>query len=78
MSFRSSEALGSDLPRTLNPKPRDKKSRLCAPGGIRTPNRLIRSQILYPLSYGRPLPEGNWTSLTVSAHRPKPSRAAVD
>ena len=23
------------------------------PGGIRTPNLLIRSQMLYPLSYGR-------------------------
>src|SRR5450759_2095656 len=26
---------------------------LGAPGGIRTPDRLIRSQMLYPLSYGR-------------------------
>ena len=26
---------------------------LCAPEGIRTPNLLIRSQMLYPLSYGR-------------------------
>ena len=25
----------------------------CAPGETRTPNRLIRSQMLYPLSYGR-------------------------
>jgi hypothetical protein len=25
----------------------------CAPGEIRTPNLLIRSQMLYPLSYGR-------------------------
>ena len=25
-----------------------------APEGIRTPNLLIRSQMLYPLSYGRP------------------------
>ena len=24
-----------------------------APGGIRTPNLLIRNQMLYPLSYGR-------------------------
>jgi hypothetical protein len=24
-----------------------------APGGTRTPNLLIRSQMLYPLSYGR-------------------------
>jgi hypothetical protein len=27
--------------------------RTCAPGGTRTPNLLIRSQMLYPLSYGR-------------------------
>jgi hypothetical protein len=26
---------------------------LCAPGGIRTPNRQIRSLVLYPLSYRR-------------------------
>ena len=26
---------------------------VCALGGIRTPNLLIRSQMLYPLSYGR-------------------------
>lgn len=26
---------------------------LCALGGIRTPNLLIRSQMLYPLSYER-------------------------
>ena len=26
---------------------------VCAPEGIRTPNLLIRSQMLYPLSYGR-------------------------
>ena len=26
---------------------------ICAPEGIRTPNLLIRSQMLYPLSYGR-------------------------
>ena len=31
-----------------------------APVGIRTPNLLIRSQMLYPLSYGRPLP--NWSA----------------
>ena len=28
-------------------------SRQCAPGETRTPNLLIRSQMLYPLSYGR-------------------------
>jgi hypothetical protein len=27
--------------------------RVCALGGIRTPNLLIRSQMLYPLSYER-------------------------
>ena len=32
----------------MHPSPR--KS---APEGIRTPNLLIRSQMLYPLSYGR-------------------------
>ena len=30
---------------------------VCAPGGIRNPNLLIRSQMLYPLSYRR-LPRG--------------------
>ena len=29
-----------------------------APGGIRNPNLLIRSQMLYPLSYGRMAPQG--------------------
>src|ERR1035437_6944649 len=28
-------------------------SQQSAPGGIRTPNLLIRNQMLYPLSYGR-------------------------
>ena len=32
-----------------------------APVGIRTPNLLIRSQMLYPLSYGRPLPNSSAT-----------------
>ena len=32
---------------------------LCAPEGTRTPNLLIRSQMLYPLSYGRSC----WASL---------------
>src|SRR3954463_5183507 len=31
---------------------------VCALGGIRTPNLLIRSQMLYPLSYERPPREG--------------------
>ncbi len=30
-----------------------KRSLNSTPGGTRTPNRLVRSQILYPLSYGR-------------------------
>jgi hypothetical protein len=40
----------------------------CAPEGIRTPNLLIRSQMLYPLSYGRMPPPGgspdeDWTRI---------------
>ena len=31
----------------------ERASELCAPEEIRTPNLLIRSQMLYPLSYGR-------------------------
>ena len=31
----------------------ESSSELSAPEGIRTPNLLIRSQMLYPLSYGR-------------------------
>lgn len=38
--------------KSRNPKNRDKSS---APGGTRTPNLLIRSQALYPLSYERTL-----------------------
>jgi hypothetical protein len=35
-------------------KPPDRRRLWCgAPEGIRTPNLLIRSQMLYPLSYGR-------------------------
>jgi hypothetical protein len=37
----------------LQPDGRLNCQRLCAPEGIRTPNLLIRSQMLYPLSYGR-------------------------
>ncbi len=38
-------------------KPRHKGGvSICAPGGIRTPNLLIRSQMLYPLSHGRLVP----------------------
>jgi hypothetical protein len=35
---------------TIHPFP---LTSVCAPEGIRTPNLLIRSQMLYPLSYGR-------------------------
>ncbi|MDQ1609975.1 MAG: hypothetical protein QOE16_2707 [Microbacteriaceae bacterium] len=36
-----------------NKKPQITGVFVSAPGGIRTPNLLIRSQMLYPLSYGR-------------------------
>ena len=40
--------------RSTTRSPRVESSeRIGAPGGTRTPNRLIRSQMLYPLSYGR-------------------------
>ena len=42
--------------------------KLGAPEGIRTPNLLIRSQVLYPLSYGRWW--CNRTSLTIGAEAP--------
>jgi hypothetical protein len=45
---------------------------LCAPGGIRTPNLLIRSQMLYPLSHGcgrlLRLPAAEQHRESVSAH----------
>ena len=34
------------------------RTKVSAPGGIRNPNLLIRSQMLYPLSYGRMAPKG--------------------
>jgi hypothetical protein len=44
--------------RTIGKTPRSAEvatwTRESAPEGIRTPNLLIRSQMLYPLSYGRP------------------------
>jgi hypothetical protein len=40
-----------------------------AAGGIRTPNLLIRSQMLYPLSYGCRLQVGDlWVSCVGSGH----------
>jgi hypothetical protein len=43
---------------------------ICAPGGIRTPNLLIRSQMLYPLSYGRSV-ENNLISIAQNIRREK-------
>ena len=47
-------------PRTAFPLVRglDRLSQQSAPGGIRTPNLLIRNQMLYPLSYGRSAASG--------------------
>ena len=44
----------------------------CAPVGIRTPNLLIRSQMLYPLSYRRPSPTArvsDWTRIAEPSGR---------
>ena len=50
----------------------------CAPEGIRTPNLLIRSQMLYPLSYGRmPVRDGRDDTLACSPHRHEIGRRAV-
>ena len=38
------------------PGSREKKPGFRAPGGTRTPNLLIRSQVLYPLSHRRSCP----------------------
>jgi hypothetical protein len=47
-----------------------------APGGIRTPNLLIRSQMLYPLSYGRSLCKRvkNWPADGSRAARSRSNR----
>jgi hypothetical protein len=45
---------------------------VCAPVGIRTPNLLIRSQMLYPLSYRRPSTHTgreDWTRIADRAGR---------
>ena len=42
---------------------------LCAPVGIRTPNLLIRSQMLYPLSYRRPSSRGGRDDWSILANR---------
>src|SRR5665647_3324016 len=46
--------------------------RHCAPEGIRTPNLLIRSQMLYPLSYGRRGPRGPPTRIHATGRPPQP------
>ncbi len=42
-----------------------------APGEIRTPSLLIRSQMLYPLSYGRMTPRGQGDTLPASSQGQK-------
>ena len=46
----------------------------CAPEGTRTPNLLIRSQMLYPLSYGRMAPQGRRRRYRPGGRPPKPAR----
>ncbi len=53
-SIAAAHTNGADTILAKQQKSLDQWSRLKrAPGGIRTPNLLIRSQMLYPLSYGR-------------------------
>ena len=49
----SNPAIKPDRKGTMINKSSSDLHKHCAPGGIRTPNLLIRSQMLYPLSYGR-------------------------
>src|SRR5690554_4247287 len=58
-------------PGTANGTPRGAVA-LGAPGGIRTPNLLIRSQMLYPLSYGRVATEGRRRWYPALRTLPKP------
>lgn len=54
-------------PKNAEPRPVDRTERgRCAPEGTRTPNLLIRSQMLYPLSYGR---IAVWLTPTVRVRR---------
>ena len=59
IDLRNQRANTSRTPHTIAPKNLEVPSKTqhleikSAPGGIRTPNLLIRSQMLYPLSYGR-------------------------
>ena len=51
--------------------PRSRRGFASTPGGIRTPNLLIRSQKLYPLSYGRiPLIVQEGSDLAANASTP--------
>ena len=49
-----------------------------APGGIRTPNLLIRSQMLYPLSYGRGRLESRPRNYTSARRAPCPPAGPAD
>src|SRR4051794_30144016 len=50
---------------------------LGAPVGIRTPNLLIRSQMLYPLSYGRPPRRAVTRGVAESSGRPRASEISA-
>ena len=71
-------------PPTQRKTPQKGAFSLRAPGGIRTPNLLIRSQMLYPLSYGRSV-EINVSSISdgaqgferAAAGRPGPRRGST-
>ena len=51
--FRVVQALSAQTEHPLTHNSAGEGMLSCAPEGIRTPNLLIRSQMLYPLSYGR-------------------------
>jgi hypothetical protein len=49
------------------PGSREKKPGFSALGGTRTPNLLIRSQMLYPLSYKREVDlDESWLSISIN------------
>ena len=69
---------------TLHPHMLWGKEEAGAPGGIRTPDLLIRSQLLYPLSYRRRWPsypthgvDGPWSRVDALALSWHHSRAAL-
>ena len=49
----------------------------CAPEGIRTPNLLIRSQMLYPLSYGCSVRHVDGRRVTLAPRSPQPRNRAI-